>query len=236
VTRIARPRYRRNRRRSRRLQRFLEAMSSKWDGEETTIAVSAVSSSGLDLASTPDVQGPLSLRGAPPPALRGIDRFWVAVGASDVCTVYRTPEDLAAQRGAVTLATWALSFTFVDADVTAATDVIAETAHGMETGDGPVRVSNSGGALPAGLAAATDYWVIAASANTFKLASSRANALAGTAVNITAAAGGGTHTLARALTVGKDFSADGMLEWLARGVKPQAMQFADVADVDSIFT
>lgn len=48
--------------------------------------------------------------------------------------------------------------------------------------------------LPAGLAAATDYYLIKISDTTFKLATSYANAIAGTAINITDA-GTGTHTL-----------------------------------------
>jgi len=48
--------------------------------------------------------------------------------------------------------------------------------------------------LPAGLALATDYYVIRVSDSTFKLATSYANAIAGTAINITDA-GTGTHTV-----------------------------------------
>lgn len=48
--------------------------------------------------------------------------------------------------------------------------------------------------LPAGLAVATDYYVIKVSDTTFKLATSYANAIAGTAINITDA-GTGTHTI-----------------------------------------
>lgn len=87
--------------------------------------------------------------------------------------------------------------TFVDADVNTGTETITETAHGMATGDGPYRVSNAGGALPTGLTADTDYWIIKLTADTYQFASSKANALALTPVNITAAAGGGTHTLRR---------------------------------------
>lgn len=47
--------------------------------------------------------------------------------------------------------------------------------------------------LPAGLALATDYYVIKVSDTTFKLATSYANAVAGTQINITDA-GTGTHT------------------------------------------
>jgi hypothetical protein len=48
--------------------------------------------------------------------------------------------------------------------------------------------------LPAGLATATDYYLIRMSDTTFELASSYANALTGTQINITDA-GTGTHTL-----------------------------------------
>lgn len=73
------------------------------------------------------------------------------------------------------------------------TDVCTKTNHGFYTGL-LVTVSNSGGALPAGLSAATNYYVIRATVNTFKLASSLANAIAGTAVDITDT-GSGTNTV-----------------------------------------
>lgn len=50
------------------------------------------------------------------------------------------------------------------------------------------------GTLPAGLSLATNYWVIAVTDLTFKLATSYANAVAGTAIDITDA-GTGTHTV-----------------------------------------
>lgn len=52
--------------------------------------------------------------------------------------------------------------------------------------------------LPAGLSLATDYYVIKVTDSTFKLATSYANAVAGTAINITDA-GTGTHTMSRLL-------------------------------------
>lgn len=52
--------------------------------------------------------------------------------------------------------------------------------------------------LPAGLATATDYYIIRVSDSTFKVATSFANALAGTAIDITDA-GTGTHTIWRLL-------------------------------------
>ena len=74
----------------------------------------------------------------------------------------------------------------------ASTDVCTAVAHGLATG-WAVQVSNSGGALPTGLSAATTYWAIVLSVDTFKLATSRANALAGTAIDITTN-GTGTQT------------------------------------------
>lgn len=81
---------------------------------------------------------------------------------------------------------------FVDGDVTVGTDNIAETGHGFETGQ-RVQLTTTG-TLPAGLATATDYYIIRVDADNYKLAASLADAEAGTAVDITAAAGGGTHT------------------------------------------
>lgn len=81
---------------------------------------------------------------------------------------------------------------FVDGDVTVATENIAETGHSFFTGlKGQLTTT---GALPTGLATSTDYFVIVVDDDNFKLASSLANAQAGTAVDITAASGGGTHT------------------------------------------
>ncbi len=52
--------------------------------------------------------------------------------------------------------------------------------------------------LPAPLALATDYYVIKVTDSTFKVATTYANAIAGTAINITDA-GTGTHTISRLL-------------------------------------
>jgi hypothetical protein len=81
---------------------------------------------------------------------------------------------------------------FVDGDVTVATNVVSEASHGYTTGrKGQLTTT---GVLPTGLATSTDYYMISVNSNFYQLASSLANAIAGTPVNITAAAGGGTHT------------------------------------------
>jgi len=89
----------------------------------------------------------------------------------------------------------ALTFDFVDGDVTVGSDSIAETAHGLNTGD-VVQLSTTG-TLPSPLAAATDYYVIRVDADNFQLAASAIDAEEGTPIDITTAAGGGTHTVTK---------------------------------------
>lgn len=76
---------------------------------------------------------------------------------------------------------------------THASELVNCTAHGFETGD-RVRLTTSAADLPSGYAVDTTYYVIKVSADTLKLASSDANATAGTAVAI-ADDGTGTHTI-----------------------------------------
>lgn len=88
--------------------------------------------------------------------------------------------------------------TFVDGDVTTGTDTITITGHGLQTGD-KVRLTTTG-VLPAGLALLTDYYAIRVDANSIRLASSQYNAEWGTPVDITAAAGTGTHSVIGQIT------------------------------------
>jgi len=81
--------------------------------------------------------------------------------------------------------------TFTAASVDTVTDQITITAHTFSTGL-KGQVSNPG-ALPTGLSASTDYFVIVIDADTIQLATSLVNALAATAINITAQ-GSGTNT------------------------------------------
>ena len=69
--------------------------------------------------------------------------------------------------------------------------VIDVAAHGYSGGEGPVQLTNSGGALPEGLAAATDYYVVAVDANSFSLSRTRG----GATVGITDNQGGGSHSV-----------------------------------------
>lgn len=88
----------------------------------------------------------------------------------------------------------ALTITAVDNTV----DQLTIPSHGLVTGDGVACVLNLGGVLPAPLAATDDVWVIRVDANTVKLATSSANALLGTAINLTTN-GSGTNILALGL-------------------------------------
>lgn len=74
------------------------------------------------------------------------------------------------------------------------TDNITVTAHKFGTGQA-VTYSNGGGTAPAGLTTGNVYYVIKVDANTLRLASSLANAMAGTQVNITAVGVGTAHSL-----------------------------------------
>lgn len=76
---------------------------------------------------------------------------------------------------------------------TASPGVFTITAHGLQTGE-LIQLSNSGGSLPTGLTALTDYYVTILTANTFKVSTSMANVVAGTFVNVTGA-GSGTNSV-----------------------------------------
>lgn len=90
--------------------------------------------------------------------------------------------------------TTAIGTAGVASGVTLATDLFTTAAHDYTTG--LVVRGTSTGTLPAGITTATDYFVIVVSSTTFKLATSLANALAGTVIDITdQGTSGATHTL-----------------------------------------
>lgn len=106
--------------------------------------------------------------------------------------------DLAAN-GALAVGGHALVFATTTFTADNSTEIFTATAHGLQTGDGPVRVSNSGGALPAGLTAGTDYWIIRISANSFYLSDTFQKAMDGAFLSITT---NGTGTQSVFSTVG----------------------------------
>ena len=87
----------------------------------------------------------------------------------------------------------AAAFTFVDGDVATGTEIITAITHNYRTGD--IAQLTTTGVLPAGLALVTDYFIIRVDANNIKLAASAFDAENNIPVDITAAAGGGTHTV-----------------------------------------
>lgn len=82
--------------------------------------------------------------------------------------------------------------------VDAALNTLTVTAHGQVTGNGPAAVRvGVAGAIPGGLAPVIDYWLVVTDANTVKLSTSSANALANVTIDITT-----TGTLPLTLEIG----------------------------------
>lgn len=83
----------------------------------------------------------------------------------------------------------------------AATDIVTATAHGFWTGM-PVTFSTTGTTLGGGLSTTTTYYVVYVTADTFRLETSVANAVAGSWIDISASAGDGTVTVTSTFTQG----------------------------------
>jgi len=124
--------------------------------------------------------------------------------------------------------------TFVDANVTVASSSITITAHALVTGQAFTLTTT--GVLPGGLALATPYYAIVIDANTIKVASSLANALAGTAVTITSAAGGGTHTVAKTALSGCSVKVQFSLDYLDNAQPASNATWYDVTSSSSNIT
>ncbi len=78
-------------------------------------------------------------------------------------------------------------------------NTITETAHGFETGD-KVVYTNGGGTSITGLTSTNTYYVIRVDANTIQLASSYANAIAGTEIDLTVVGVGTSQVLTPTIT------------------------------------
>ena len=86
------------------------------------------------------------------------------------------------------------TLTFGSSDVDVSADTITAREHRFVTGQ-RVTYGNGGGTAPTGLSNGTVYYIIVEDRHTFKLATSASNAVAGTAINITAAGSGAAHTI-----------------------------------------
>lgn len=103
--------------------------------------------------------------------------------------------------GSRLISTWfTVDTTFATTDVTTGTDVIV-TGDNIPTGT-PIKFSSTT-TVPAGLVAGTKYYAINNNTTSIKVASSLANAQAGTAIDITSQ-GTGTHTIQRLIRWGSD--------------------------------
>lgn len=121
-----------------------------------------------------------------------------AFGVGDGSTTFNVPDPQG--RALIFAGPGALAESFAAASVAPATDLITVQSNADRWITGMKVRATTTGTLPTGIALATDYYVIRVSATTIKLATSLANAIAGTAIDITAA-GSGTHTLTHSLTV-----------------------------------
>ena len=91
----------------------------------------------------------------------------------------------------------------------AVTDIITDVAHGFVTGlKGQASTTTT---LPAGLSLTTDYFVIKLTADTYSLATSLANALLGTAIDITDT-GTGNHTFTPTALAGASVKLQGSMD------------------------
>ena len=107
-----------------------------------------------------------------------------------------------------------------------ATNIFTAVAHGFTNTEGPMFVSNAGGALPAGLDAAQLYWVILLTDDTFQLAAGKQAAF-GISVTPITDDGTGTQTIQRAASTG-----DSITEWNRQKNRPRTIQ--NLTDIDDL--
>ena len=121
----------------------------------------------------------------------------------------------------------------------ASTDILTGS-EALYLGTGAVVRVTSSGSLPTGLSASTDYWVIRQSDNEVKLATTRANAEAGTAIDLTGAGSGEIKLVPRSQAVdhewgtvyleknpGYDSSKDGLSLVENRTENTEALRFIE---------
>jgi hypothetical protein len=198
---------------------WLTAMGGATTAVGSTKAFTAAAGNLITMAShgLGDFTGPVQFApqggGVLPGGLSAATNYWLmasTANAVQVLTAAGVPVDLtSAGSGTIDVDGAAVSEAFAEGQVNITDNTLTLTAHGAVTGYGPVRFALTGdaSALPAPLAISTDYWLIRIDANTVKVATSFANALAGTAIDITDVGTDGTggFTCARA-AVNDDFA------------------------------
>lgn len=144
--------------------------------------------------------GPYQLTGTLPGGLSTGTNYWIRRVNDDVFQFATSSANATASPPTVVTLTSIGGTGYITiSGVNPTTDTITATAnHGFTTGDGPFRMMSTG-TLPGGVAGttetygkhgSTDYWVIVVDSTNVKLATSRANAIAGTAVDLTSVGSG----------------------------------------------
>jgi hypothetical protein len=124
-----------------------------------------------------------------------------------------------------TVARRTATLSFTDSSVSVSEDSISLSDHGLVDND--VVQLTSSGTLPAGLALATDYYVKVVDKDAVKLSLS----LNGEAVNITAAASGGTHAVS---ALGLAVSGDPLLGKMSVTLSEAATEALKVGELQTI--
>jgi len=124
-----------------------------------------------------------------------------------------------------------LPLVFADKAVSAvstAANTLTVTAHGLLTGDGPVRLTTTGTA-PGGLALATDYWAIRVDENTLQLVATFLGAIETPAPIDITSAGTGAHAI---VDTADTRSAGAEVTATARGVRQMTISMQAFAGPD----
>lgn len=120
----------------------------------------------------------------PDPLLTATDYFAIRTAANTFkLATTRANAVLGTSIDLVDVGSGPAAFNVAPGDIDTGTEVITSVGHGLSTG-WIVQVSTDGTALPSPLVAATNYFAIKATDDTFKLATSLANATGGTAIDI----------------------------------------------------
>lgn len=127
--------------------------------------------------------------------------FTTATTPSGTAYSLGTSSPTAAKLNGSSSAVLASSLNGLEPDVSITNDKIYIAAHGLSTGFG-FYISTTAGTIPTGLTVGTTYYAIRTNNNEFKLATSKTNAGAGTAIDITALTGLGGFTMTPAARSG----------------------------------
>ena len=138
--------------------------------------------------------GPAQLTGTLPSGLSTGTNYWIRKVNTDVFQFATSLANATASTPTIVQPTSTTtsqgSLTIPKINITNDT-MQSSSAHGLTSGAGPVRFQSTG-TLPGGIVAGTDYWYSVVDSTTVKLATSRANAIAGTPVVDITSVGSGT--------------------------------------------